>query len=295
MSEISEIQFNSLEMGSTLDANTTRADTAASWFASEVKKTTENRQENIKPVLRLLEGVRSNQQLEEITGANNGLEDGITLCVLLDENIETAIAASAFVVNEYPYVSQLAEIGLWRRRFKSVLSRFTNVSEVYELSQFPISLQEYENVSDFLDRQRVKVQPDHPVIVIGQEMLDDLTSRGFADVIVNKFSNISVVVVGQSHRSLSAHLSGVCNLAEIATDCSLLIGGEPVVDLPGVISNCKEVRGYYLPTYLKMAILVAEKKGFAFVKVRELAAQIVPGHDDEVPCVSSKGNEGVRR
>jgi hypothetical protein len=277
VAEIFEMPFDTLEMSSTPKAHAIRTDMSASERDIKAKKNTENKLGITEPVISISEPRLSNENVQECTGDYHDFQFDISLCVLLDEKIDTAIAASAYLVSEYPYVAQCAEIGLWRRRFKSIFSRFANVPEVFELSQFPISTKEYEKVSDFLDHQKLNVQPAHPVIVIGQEMLDDLTSRDFANLVKNRFDSISIVVVGQSHHSLAARLSGVNHLTEIATKCSLLIGDEPGVDLSSIISNCREVRRFYLPTYLKLALLVAEKKGLVTEKVRELAAQIVPG------------------
>ena len=246
-------------------------------FGAKTMSNIESQDNSTEASIRLLPQKPANVGFKGLNEKYDDFQPDINLCVLLDEKIDTAIAAAAYLVSEYPYVVQLAEIGLWRRRFKSVLSRFANVSEVFELSHFPISTTEYQEISDFLIQQRLKMQPAQPFIVIGQEMLDDLSSGDFAELIGKQFESISLVVVGQSDLALSARLSGVSHLAEIADECTLLIGSEPVMDVPGILTNCTGVRRFYLPPYLKLSLLVAEKSGLASEKLRELASQIIPG------------------
>lgn len=224
---------------------------------------------------------RSNKSLqaytesEEVFCKSRATGFDITVCVLLDEKVDTAMAAAAFFSRELADTDLLAEIGLWRHRFKSAFSRFVPIYDIFELAHLPMSDHDLQKMEAFLTRLRGNTNAQGLTVVIGEEMLDADSSRALTNIIGEKFNSVQLIAVGQSDLYLSARWSGLSQFAEISASCSFLVEVDSLVGQSAVVDKLSGLRYFYLPPYLKQSILMAESKGFASEKIRELAPQIL--------------------
>lgn len=200
----------------------------------------------------------------------------ITVCVLLDGKVDTAIAAAAFFSGELVDTDIFVEVGLWRDRFKSAFSRFMPVSDTYELAHLPMSGYDLQQIEAFLTELRGSTKTRGLTTVIGEEMIDVASSKALSNIIHKQFSRVQLVVFGQSDLSLSACWSGLSQFVERSTQCSFFIGADLLVNKSALLDKLAGVRQFYLPPYMKHSLLIAEKKGVAFEKLRALAPQIIP-------------------
>ncbi|MGJ8589957.1 MAG: hypothetical protein ACSHXW_17580 [Yoonia sp.] len=236
---------------------------------------TENEQATTQMFANEVLPIQLDEIAKELHSKNLESDFDITFCILLDDKSDTAMAAAALLSRDYRNGPQIAEIGLWKRRFKSNFSRFAHVSAILELTNFPLSEIDYQDISKFLDNQMQNTSYAHPVVVLGQEMLDDLQSKDFTDFVGNQFRRIKLILAGQSELAISTRLIGVEHFVDIATECSMLIGGDALIDRSTQFFNITDVQRFYLPPYLKLSLLVAEKNGVAVEKIEEVSRQII--------------------
>jgi hypothetical protein len=206
-------------------------------------------------------------------------EDGsfdINLFVMLDEKVDTAMAAAAFLARQTSQTAGIVEVGLWRRRLRSVLGRFATISDVFELTTLPWSTANLMDFSTFIDGLDRGTSDSRPVMVIGEELLDPDASRDFCDALSSVFPRMRLIIFGQGNASLSAHWSILSDLVERACECHVLLGDEIIDGLGSMMGKRARMSRYYLPRYLKHKLLDAEKKGNVSQRVQDFAEQILP-------------------
>jgi hypothetical protein len=221
------------------------------------------------------------QAIPSVASARMGKTDealfDVTLTVLLDEKVDTTIAAAAFLAREASDADLVVEIGLWRRRFKSAFSRFFDVSKIFELERLPMSSRDLQEVSGFIEGLCRGSAVTHSFIVIGEEMMDVASVQDFSDILAVSSSRLRVAVFSQSDLALSARRSGVSHFADRSLECLIVMGGDSMMDVSELLGKQVTVRRFYLPPYLKQAVLLADKNGVAAEKVRKVAHQILQG------------------
>ena len=198
------------------------------------------------------------------------------LCVLLDGKADTAIAAAAFLARQAQSAEVLVEIGLWRRKFKSVFSDFATITNTFELVRLPMSETEKNNLSTFLGALNDGDADKAPVIVIGEELLDAKSLHDFNEVLATCFPRTKLIVFGQGNLAVSAHWRGLAHLVNGAVDHAVVLGEEPTADVIALFGKRSDSHRYYLPPYRKQSILALNKTGNASHIVREMAHHIYP-------------------
>jgi hypothetical protein len=197
------------------------------------------------------------------------------LIIMLDEKVESAIAAAAFLSQVASGSQTIVEIGLWRRKLKGPLGRFFEINDVFELTDFPASSGTLGELSAFLGGLDRGTPNMRPIIVIGEEMLDKRSVDDFRGVLESTFERLWLIVCGESDEAFAVHLSELSSFIDSASNLDLVFGGASSADLAAKFGDRAAMRRFHLPFNLKQNLLVAEKKGNALPRVRELAPQIL--------------------
>ncbi|MGJ8603691.1 MAG: hypothetical protein ACSHXH_06145 [Marivita sp.] len=202
----------------------------------------------------------SNQQTKAPCAAVER-EFDLTLVILLDAKVDTAIAATAYLAKSLGSEVPITEIGLWRKKFKSAFQRFGSVSEIFELKHLPITRKVHGEMTSFLRSLKIGEGGSDPVIVIGEEFLNPVTATDIADILCKIFPKISLVVFGQSDLALSDHWDGIMKFSESAKSSKVKLGSESWSSSKMQTDQKLEVRRFQLPLHSRQKILHAERNG----------------------------------
>jgi hypothetical protein len=203
-------------------------------------------------------------------------EYDMTLCVLLDEKQETAIAAAAYLDQQAALRREIIEIGLWRKRFKSAFYHFGDVTEVYELNRLPLVSADRQDLSAFIGRFSKSARGLGPVVTIGQELIVVNLASDMYHLLAEQFARVRLVVVGHRDVALTSHWAALSGFINLAARSVVILGGEPSPAPKSLLRKGTDIKRFYLPPYLKQQILAAENNGSWSQKRLGLAAQILP-------------------
>jgi hypothetical protein len=199
----------------------------------------------------------------------------VTLCVLLDDKVETAIASAAFLSEIVSRDTRVIEIGLWRRRFKSVFQRFVPVTEVFELTSLNFPRQVGGDLSRFLSNIAVESHESTPVVVMGKELFNSTAFNELRKIFDDSFNKARLVVFSQGNLDLLSTFPDLSALIDWSTE-SIFVLTNQGADLIGTpeLTESSTVHIYITP-YIKQQLLTAEQKGVFNQKLRELERQIL--------------------
>lgn len=225
----------------------------------------------------VLDNMQSNSVVEseaemEIHIRSDSVFD-VSLCVLLDDKVETAIAFAAYLPEIAGRDTRIAEIGLLRRRFKSVFQRFVPVTEIFELTSLSFSRHTANGISQFLSNIADDPSESTPVIVIGRELIESLEFNAFTKFLDASFDNTRIVVFGPGNVDLLSKFLNLSALVDWATESVFVLTNNDaaVADTPDLSEN--RTVHVYITAYIKQQLLLAEKKGVFIHKLRELERQ----------------------
>lgn len=195
----------------------------------------------------------------------------LTLCVLLDEKQETAMAAAAFLEQQAALHGPVTEIGLWRKKFKSAFQHFSDVTDVFELVRLPIDAAVRADLARYVEKLGAG-----PVITLGQELIVVNLVDDLYQLMAQQFDRVRLVVVGHRDAALITHWAALSGFIHLAAQTIVILGGEPTPAPKSLLRKETQIRRFYLPPYLKQQILAAHHNDTWPSRRAALARQILP-------------------
>ncbi|WP_322896257.1 MULTISPECIES: hypothetical protein [unclassified Yoonia] len=212
----------------------------------------------------------------------------LTICILLDEGINTAIAASAYLARNVPQDSVVIEIGIWRKKLQSAMQRFTRVIDVLELSSLTMTSSDIRDIEIFLKSIKKTCNDKQLIVAIGADMLNDESTEKIIPLF-NSLGNYSLLVIGQKNNLFADNMRRISQFTNNADPCNILISdiiSAQELQLP-TFDNVN-IYSFNLSLINKQQVILAEKNNTLPQKLKELSAFIFR------PCPNARKPKGEK-
>lgn len=153
-------------------------------------------------------------------------EEDEILCFMLDGGAKTSLAVVEFI-QQYATTFNVFEVGLWRRRLKSLVGKSLHIMDTFEFTKLPISDYEYGLFSDFVKIEHHYEKSDKSCFVFGDELVNDEMIAEIVYLLGKGRSLRKVVIFSENISILNEKLVSISAALDTSSDCVIALKNFP--------------------------------------------------------------------